>query len=413
MFTPTPFVTVEIENEFKENGKIKKSTKVTTIKGKVLSYEKDGTGKITDLAQSSENSRLAILQQKYAQIESSVTQKTGDVFATVSGVSVPHLSGQVKLRSKSFQVDASNMFADYTIVLEQVLNQPEDVDETWSLEPADEYNRFVKISRIRSITLESTENATYQLAMSKISANSSVADGAALLPSPIAVSVGNSYNKTTSYNVNTEKNSVECNESWTICTDSALVDDNYSVKESTDSVYKTASRQISIKGLEGASSNKYANALKKYDALKKNWQVGRKETIAGITGNIKSISVGKNELAGTVTVNIDISEGIELDGEISKTIDITDNPPTDHYASIAAVGKAEGPILQKFGTKKQGTRSVTLNVIYVGGNYKVPDIGNYAPASGQVYVDKDEIFYDERSGRITRSVSWVYGGDQA
>lgn len=411
MFSPMPFVIVQIENDFKENGKLAKSTKVTTLKGKVLSYTKDGTGKVTDSAASSESSRLAILQQKYAEIEASVMQQPEDLYASASGITAPHFSGKVKLRSKSFQVDAGNMFADYTIVVEQTINQPEEIDETWSLEPSDEYNRFVKVTRTRSITLQSSETATYQIAMSKIPANSSVTDGSALLPSPISISSGTSYNKTTSYSVNTEKNSVECNESWTICLDSALVDDSYSVKESAESVYKTASRQISIKGLEGSSGTKYANALKKYDSLKKDWQVGRQETIAGVTGNIRSISIGKNELTGTVSVSIDVSEGIEKDGEILKTIDVTDNPPTDHYASISAVGKTEGPILQKFGTKKQGTKSATVNVIYIGGAYKVPDIGEYAPASGQVYVDKDEIFYDERSGRITRSVSWTYGGD--
>ena len=397
---PIPFVTIQVENEFKENGNIKKSSRIITLQGKILSNPNLGA---------SESARLGIIQSQYSAIEAALTHKIGDIYITGS-VSIPGISGKCKLKSKSFQVDAGNIYGEYTISLEQTINQPEEADETWSLDPADEYNRFVKVTRTRSLTLESTENATYQNAMSKVSGSSSVSDGAALLPSPIPISNSNAYNKTTSYSVNTEKNSVECTESWTISLEKAIVDDTFTVKESSETVYKSASRQISITGLEGGSG-KYANAESKYNSIKKDWKVGNKETIGGVSGNIRTLSIGKNELAGTINVSMDISEGIEEEGQIFKSVEVTDNPPTDFYASIAAVGKPEGPILQKFGTKKQGTKTVSVNVIYSDGSYTIPDVGEYAPTEGAFFVDKDEVSYDERSGRVTRNVSWIYGGD--
>lgn len=397
---PIPFVTIQVENEFKENGNIKKSSRIITLQGKILSNPNLGA---------SESARLGIIQSQYSAIEAALTHKIGDIYITGS-VSIPGISGKCKLKSKSFQVDAGNIYGEYTISLEQTINQPEEADETWSLDPADEYNRFVKVTRTRSLTLESTENATYQNAMSKVPGSSSVSDGAALLPSPIPISNGNAYNKTTSYSVNTEKNSVECTESWTISLEKAIVDDTFTVKESSETVHKSASRQISITGLEGGSG-KYANAESKYNSIKKDWKVGNKETIGGVSGNIRTLSIGKNELAGTINVSMDISEGIEEEGQIFKSVEVTDNPPTDFYASIAAVGKPEGPILQKFGTKKQGTKTVSVNVIYSDGSYTIPDVGEYAPTEGAFFVDKDEVSYDERSGRVTRNVSWIYGGD--
>lgn len=403
---PTPLVVIQVENEFKENGKIKKSVKVITLKGKILSYDPIANeSPITD-----EKARLAVIHTKYAALEGLVSHSLNELFISTS-FSVPHISGKVKLRSKSYQIDAGNIFADYTIVFEQTINQPEEVDESWSLDPSDEYDRFYKVTRTRSITLESSETATYQLAMSKIAISSNISDGSKYLNSDIALTSSNAYNKTTVYSVNIEKNSVECTESWTVSKEKVIVEETYSEKDSSDSIYKSASKQISIKGLEGATG-KYANALAKFNEINKDWIVGNKETIGEITGNIRLVSVAKNEISGSINVSLEVSEGIEEEGEISKTIDITINYPTVLYANIQAIGKAEGPIIQRFGTLKQGTKSVSVSVIYKDGVYKVPDVSEYAPDFGDYFVDKDEISYDERSGRISRNVSWTYGGEK-
>jgi len=401
---PTPLVTAQTENEFKENGKVKKSTLVVTLKGKALSLAKDNDGNVVDLAQDNEVGRLGIINAAYSAIEGLVVHSVNNLFVTGT-MSAPFLSGKVKLKSKSYQADPSSVFADYTIVFEKVLFESQEVDENWSLDPADEYNRFVKVTRSRSITLNSSETATYQLAIAKLPASSSVDDGASYLPT----TTGSAYNKTTNYTVNTEKNSVECTESWTICGTSALVEETYSIKESADSIFKSFSKQISIKGLAGpGGGNKYANANAYLGTI----------TIPEIgdgydgstTDKIKSISVARNIISGTITINMDASGGIEEAGEIYRTVDVTDNVPTEFYASIAAIGKSDGPILQRFGTKKQGSLSVNITVIYKNGGNGEPSVAKYKPA-GNSFVDKDEKTYDERSGKVTRSVTWTYGGD--
>ena len=401
---PTPLVTVQTENEFKENGKVKKSVLVVTLKGKALSLAKNISGNVVDLAQDNEVGRLGIINAAYSAIDGLVVHSVNNLFVTGT-MSIPFISGKVKLKSKSYQADASNVFADYTIVFEKVLFESQDVDENWSLDPADEYDRFVKVTRSRSITLNSSETATYQLAITKLPASSSFTDGASYLPA----TTGSAYNKTTNYTVNTEKNSVECTESWTICKTSALVEETYSIKESADSIFKTFSKQISIKGLAGAGGgNKYANANAYFGTLTVP-EIGDAYD-GSTTDKIKSISVSRNVVAGTITVNMDASGGIEKSGEIYRTVDVTDNVPTEFYASITAIGKSTGPILQRFGTKKQGSLSVNITVIYKDGSNGEPSVSEYKPA-GSSFVDKDEKTYDERSGKVTRSVTWTYGGD--
>lgn len=407
--TPTPFVTAQTENEFKENGKVKKTTLVVTIKGKDLSLSKNSSGKVIDKAENNENGRLGIINTDHSTIEGLVVHSINELFVTGT-VSAPFLSGKVKLKSKSYQIDASNIFADYTIVFEKVLFESQDVDETWSLDPSDEYNRFVKVTRSRSITLNSSETATYQLAMEKLPASSNFNDSGAYLPIPS----GNAYNKTTSYTVNTEKNSVECTETWTVSSTNVIVEETYSIKESAESIYKTFSKQINIKGFAGSSSDKYSNASSYFSKILVP-QIGDDYTPPGSSsaqGKIKSVSVAKNEISGTITINMDASGGIEEAGEIYRTVDITDNIPTEFYASIPAIGKQSGPILQRFGTKKQGSLSVNVTVIYKSGAYNIPNVSKYAPSNTTSYfVDKDETTYDERSGKVTRSVTWTYGGE--
>lgn len=410
---PTPLISIQTENEFKESGKIKKTSKILTLKGKILSEDKAaGDSPITN-----ENARLGILQKKISDLEKLISQDTGkvntnitDVYIVTDGQSptnISVLSGFIKLKTKSFQIDAGNTFADYTISIEAITDTQE-FDESWSLDPSDEYDRFVKITRTRSITLQATDTeSSYADAIAKIPVTDSPSGYSSYLT---GVMSGGNYNKITSYSVNVEKNSVECSESWTVSSASALVDETYTIRESSESVFKSASKQISIRGLEGTSTSKYQNALTKFNSINKNWKAGDKESIGGISANIRSVTVGKNEVAGTVSVSIEISEGIEKAGEIFRNVSITDNPPTDHYVAIQAVGKPDGPILQKFGTTRQGTKSVNVDVIYQDGAYREPVVTDYMPSGSESFVDKDEIFFDERTGKITRNVSWTYGG---
>ncbi|NBQ17354.1 hypothetical protein EBU24_03490, partial [bacterium] len=292
---------------------------------------------------------------------------------------------------------------DYTISLEQIITDIVVPDENWSLDPADEYGRFVKINRTRSIQVKSTEDADYQLAMEKLKPSSSITDASQYLSIP----TGGVYNKTTNYSVNIYKNNVDCTESWVISKNPYLIEETTSTKESSDSIYKSASLQGTITGYESDTATKYDNALIKFNEIKK-WKIGETYSIGLISGKVRSISEGINKIAGTITYSVDISEGIEEVDERTKSITWTDTPPLINFASIVAIGKQEGPIIQKLTTKKNGVKTVNVEVIYVDGTLKTPDVDKYAPISTEMFVEKDDINFDYKTGKITRSVVWNY-----
>lgn len=409
---PTPLVTVTQQSEFRDNGEIKTVTRSVELKGKILAVdpvknESEPSG-ANDLEV--DKHKLALLRNKISDLEKLVEHKIDDIYISTS-LSGPHLKidDKFKLKSKNFNIEQSSHICDYTISLEQIITDIELPDESWTLDPADEYGRFVKINRTRSIQVKSTITGTppttndYKLAMDKIVLSSLPSGASTYLPLP----AGSAYNKTTSYSVNTYKNSVDCTESWIISKEPYIIEETISIKETNDSVYKSASLQGTITGYEGEGKTKYQNAEDKFNSVK-TWSIGGTYSIGSISGKVRSTSQGTNKIAGTITYSVEVSEGIETTGERTKSITWTDNPPINNFASIVAIGKSEGPIIQKLPSKKNGVKSVNVEVLYDKGENKVPDVDVYAPSSSEMFVEKDDITYDYKTGKVTRSVVWNY-----
>lgn len=405
---PTPLITVSQEAEYLDNGKLKKTVKVIEIKGKILSYDPiAGDDPITD-----EKERFAIIQSKWNTIQSAVEQNIGDLFLD-SPPSAPLLETPCKLRSKNFQIEAANIFADYTLSFEKTIVQNDYIDDRWSLDPSDEYNRFIKISRTRSIQFQDDEDQEgYLKAIEKIPVTSSIADATAYLPATIvAISDSNAYNKTVSYSVGKVRGTVECSESWTLCKDSAYVEATITLRESSDSIYPTVNYQGTIYGLESAGKTKYQNALAKKDEIIE-WTMDSGYSIAGyedVGSKIISMSEGSNPAAGTINFSVEVTEGLELPGERYRSVNVTDNRPSPLYANIQAIGKTDGPILQRLGTFKAGNKSVTIDVVYNDGSTTLPDTSEYQPVgASEFFIEKDEHTIDVKTGRVSRTTSWIY-----
>lgn len=416
---PTPLMSISQQSEFKENGEVKTITRQVELKGKILAVdpvqgELEPTG-ATPL--DIDKKKLALLRDKIANLESLLVHDINDINikTPIVGPQLP-LTEKFKLKSKNFQINEASLICDYTISLEQIVLDTQEPDETWSLDPADEYGRFVKINRTRSIQVKSIDNEDedyYQLAMGKLKPSTSISDASTYLTVP----TGGVYNKTTSYSVNTYKNSVECNESWIISTNPYVIEQTITTKESSESIYKSASLQGTITGYEGEGKTKYKNAEDKLKAIKQDngWEIGKTYTIGSISGKVRSISEGTNKISGVITFSVDISEGIEATDERTKSITWTDTPPLINFSSIVAIGKPDGPIIQKLTTKKNGVKTVNVEVLYNDspfdslGKIRIPiDVDNYKPNSTDMFVEKDDVTYDYKTGKITRSVVWNY-----
>lgn len=422
---PTPLMSISQQSEFKENGEVKTITRQVELKGKILAVdpvqgELEPTG-ATPL--DIDKQKLALLRNKIANLESLLVHDIDKINITmpIVGPQLP-ITEKFKLKSRNFQINEASLICDYTISLEQIVLDTQEPDETWSLDPADEYGRFVKINRTRSIQIKSTvtggtpgiplKDNDYTLAMGKLKPSTSISDASTYLTVP----TGGVYNKTTSYSVNTYKNSVECNESWIISTNPYVIEQTITTKESSESIYKSASLQGTITGYEGEGKTKYKNAEDKLKAIKQDngWEIGKTYTIGSVSGKVKSISEGTNKISGVITFSVDISEGIEAADERTKSITWTDTPPLINFSSIVAIGKPDGPIIQKLTTKKNGVKTVNVEVLYNDpfdslGKIRIPiDVDNYKPNSTDMFVEKDDVTYDYKTGKITRSVVWNY-----
>ena len=403
---PTPLITVSQEAEYLENGKLKRVIRVVEIKGKILSQD-------IDEPTPEDEERFSIIQNKWNTIQSAVNQSIGELFLDDTP-SAPLLETPCKLRSKNFQIEAGNIFADYSITFEKTIIQNDFIDDKWFLEPSDEYNRFVKINRTRSIQYQDDENQEgYLKAIEKIPASSSVSEATSYLPSTIvSISDNNAYNKTTSYSVNKSRGLVECNESWTLCEDSAYVEATYQYKQSSQSIYSSVSYQGTIYGLQSQTKSKYENALAKKDEIIE-WTIDQSYSISGfedVGSKIVSMSEGRNPAAGTINFSVEVTKGIEKINERYRSVNITDNRPTPLYANIQAVGKTDGPILQRIGTFKSGNKSVTIDVVYKNkSTTDLPDTSEYSPVGvSEFFIEKDEHTIDVKMGKVSRTTSWVY-----
>ena len=417
--TPTPFINITMSSEFKEDGTVKKTVRNIELKGKIIAYDpvigKPGIGfqrGSVDTDAASDANYPSKIITKMAALEALVTQKIDKFYIEAAGVLIPTISSDgttdISLKSKSFQLEANSLICDYTIVFEQVIKDSEEINESWSLQPSDEYDRFVKVDRTRSIQLKNktvggVEKKGWELGIIALTPTSSSTDAATYIS---GIPSGNEYGKTTNYSVNTEKNTVECSESWTISNLPYTVELTTTTKKSSESFYNSASMQGTITGY---GKNKYTEANTYYQSIKK-WVIGNTFSIAnaGLTNaRVKSISEGINKTSGVITFSVDVSEGIEEDGERYKSITYTDTPPTDLYATIPAVGKPEGPIIQKIKGKKNGVKTVTVEVLYSDGSNKPPDVADYAP-TGTSFVEKDDSTFDYNTRKVTRSVVWNY-----
>ena len=422
--TPTPFINITMSSEFKEDGTVKKTVRNIELKGKIIAYDpvigKPGIGfqrGSVDTDAASDANYPSKIITKMAALEALVTQKIDKFYIETptagAGVSIPTVTGNgltdITLKSKSFQLEANSLICDYTIVFEQIIKDSEEINESWSLQPSDEYDRFVKVDRTRSIQLKNktvggVEKKGWELGMEKLTP--SVYNAASIGTYISGIPTGNEYGKATNYSVNTEKNTVECTESWTISDLPYTVELTTTSKKSSESFYNSASMQGTITGY---GKNKFTEADTYYKTIKK-WVLGDTFSIpnAGLTNaRVKSVSEGINKTSGVITFSVDVSEGIEEDGERYKSISYTDTPPTDLYATIPAVGKPEGPIIQKIKGKKNGVKTVTVEVLYSDGSNKPPDVADYAP-TGTSFVEKDDSTFDYNTRKVTRSVVWNY-----
>lgn len=163
------------------------------------------------------------------------------------------------------------------------------------------------------------------------------------------------------------------NENWILSSGTALEDFTVTVKNNNQVGTTAVSIDGIVTGLETRNVDTYSLTESKYTAASGKFAyvetqlVTRAQAYSGKTLNIRPLNytVGRNPNTGVITyaAEYDNRKSNCLPGSMFENITITDNLPTDIYASIGIIGRDEGPILQSIGTISETSRVLNIEVV--------------------------------------------------
>lgn len=258
---------------------------------------------------------------------------------------------------------------------------------------------------------------------------------------PIA-GVYNAYNHVRNENIDEKAGSYGITETWLLSSGSALEDFTVSTRTSAENSLAKVTVEGSITGLEVRDSNysvttsKWDSAKAKYAALTgANKFFVRAEAFGtgGLNTNLLNSSVGRNPVTGTINYSYeyDSRESLCIPGALSENFTISQQDPSDIFATIGVIGRTAGPVLQALGTISERKQTVGIEVVMpvatgcpntaaAAAQYlsQAPSTevavilaafqSNLTGSYNQVFVESDQTQWTPKNGRYSRTITWVY-----
>lgn len=236
------------------------------------------------------------------------------------------------------------------------------------------------------------------------------------------------FNHIRSEDTNVTDGSYSITETWLLASGSALEEFNISTTRTSQNGLTNVSINGSITGLELRDANmnvisyKYDNANTKYNQVS-GLIFSRAQTYGGVSLNTVPLSVtlGKNPMVGTISYayEYDNRPTNSFTDALSEQIEIIDDFGGSIVAAISVPFRPYGPILQDVGTKRESTRTLSVEVVLgpqVG--FSVPNsfytdlnnlIDNVAPQGVyQSFLVDNTQAYNPKEGRVSVTKSWLY-----
>lgn len=268
------------------------------------------------------------------------------------------------------------------------------------------------------------------------------------------------YNHVRTEEINELDGSYNVSESWMVINPTgsgvagrAIEDWTASVRTGTDTGLTSVSIEGTIQGLEtrdyGSDPGDFSITEDKYAAASGYWLVvqdrllprvqliGNDAATRAFNINPLTTVVGHNPTTGTITFSYEFddrpSNCIQIDGEevLSESIVISDNNPTDVFAVIPILGRANGPILQDINTVTEAKRSLSVEIVLQPSEICPTSValvnsllatspkaqvdvitsaleGQLESGNSSVFRSADDESWDIKQGRYTRNVEWTY-----
>ena len=206
------------------------------------------------------------------------------------------------------------------------------------------------------------------------------------------VSAYNGFNHTRTETIDEAGGSYSVVETWLLASGNAYETYNMSVNSSVGDPFVKVSINGNVKGLtlRGANDSRYGgrnglgdqvganmpytNALEHYNSISNNQAFGvgsmiykraNNQTQVQLNAEPKSISLGQNEYAGTITYALEFDNRPTniITNTAAETISVNDTYPGDVFATIPVIGRPTGPVLQYIGGRTEYKRDISVNLI--------------------------------------------------
>jgi len=243
-------------------------------------------------------------------------------------------------------------------------------------------------------------------------------------------------------------------ESWILFNNASLYGNAFedftaSVSVDAQTGLTTSSLQGTIQGLDTKSygvnpgdfniiQTKYVAASGYWDSVSSQLLSRAAVAITGIASRTIhptpiNYTVGHNPKAGIITYSYTYNDRPcnFISNASSELITITDSSPSDVFASLTVLGRANGPILQNINTVTANKRSVGIDVVVqptgectasaagIINMFAVRPVAevdslltllvqDISGASTAIYKSSDQDSWNPKTGRYTRTVEWTY-----
>lgn len=320
-----------------------------------------------------------------------------------------------------------------------VTNYITDVQDEWSIEPADDINLTYRLTRRVSATGKRSYNASgdlvktgwenaqdYILNVVGLGINEDRKNSVGV----INLTSWEYYNHSRSQTINERAGTFSVTESWLLY-DSVVSGgfnaiDEYTVEARINqNGFTEVNVQGTIRGLEVRNSEdvivstRYQNAEALF-TVNSLTMLARAQNYAGTTLNplLLASSVGRNPYTGVIqyTFTYNNRSAQVVPGSISESITETYDNPADVFAQIPVIGRLAGPIIQSIGSSTARTKNVSIEVAMPANTYgftvAAPDttalVLSLRPAGSIIKTARDTESWIGKDGRYSRNVSWVY-----
>lgn len=454
---PAPLVSITREIVRSEDGTARRSGFIIALKGKIFAWagSPNSSGEFWNLSgyPADENiapdSRLASFRAKQGAFMGlfDTTYKLLEI-QPYDG-SAP-IKAVCRVRNISFPEGKWYDTCDYDIQLEadriwfgdlEIGGSDADTtpaEENWSVEQADDKGRTYRIQHTVTATAKPVYdiNGTFEKAGWEAARDIVLSESPKFLgldsaiygsPNTVDLSTWYAYNYVRGHQIDEAGGKYTAVESWLLY-DRALTNNVPCLEDYTITVrYGEDGRtKVSIDGnltgLEDRNNSTHTLSSTRWTNVNTRWTQLDAQLLnlcsdnSGVTLNssVLSKTVAKNSINGTISFSAEYDDRpTVVSGARNSSIQISLSNPTDVFASLVVLGKANGPVLQSIGTVTAKRKTVVVEA-QMGAQTMTytPTMPNtdlvilpYYPGG---FKERDEISWSDQTGRYSRQVSWTW-----